>query len=231
MLLALPSSLLALPPSFLALPLWLAASGHCAESPVVREAPVIQPVPIILVFGDSLSAGYGLPQGKGWADLLQQRIEQQHYRYRVINTSISGETTLGGRNRLAQVLAQYHPHIVILELGSNDALRGQPLDALRDNLVQMVRACRAAKAKVLLVGMRIPPNYGPDYTEKFYATFQTVAKATRVSLVPFLLQGFAERRDMFQADGLHPGVAAQNLVLDNIWRPLQPMLTRSAQKR
>jgi acyl-CoA thioesterase-1 len=210
----------------LALPLLLAALGRGAETPVIPGTAD----PAILVFGDSISAGYGLPQGKGWADLLQQRIDQERYRYRVVNTSISGETTLGGRNRLAQVLAQFHPHVVIIELGPNDALRGQPLDAMRDNLVSMVRACRVAKANVLLVGMRIPPNYGPDYTEKFYAAFQAVAKTMHVPLVPFLLEGFAERRDMFQADGIHPGVAAQSLMLDNVWKQLQPILTRPAQK-
>lgn len=211
----------------LALPFLLATPGGAAEVPAIPGAETS----VIMVFGDSLSAGYGLPQGKGWVDLLRQRIEQQKYHYRVVNTSISGETTLGGRERLAQVLAQFHPHIAIVELGSNDALRGQPLEAMRDNLAQMVRVCQAAKAKVLLVGMRIPPNYGPDYTEAFYATFRGVAKTMRVPLVPFLLEGFAERRDMFQADGIHPGVAAQSLMLDNVWKPLQPMLTPSAQKR
>lgn len=210
----------------LALPLLLPALGRAAEAPVILAQQ-----PAIMVFGDSLSAGYGLPQGKGWVDLLQQRIEEEKYRYRVVNASISGETTLGGRNRLAQVLAQFHPHIVIIELGPNDALRGQPLDAMRDNLVHMARACQAAKAKVLLVGMRIPPNYGPDYTERFYDTFRGVAKTIGVPLVPFLLEGFAERRDMFQADGMHPGVAAQSLMLDNVWKALQPILTASVQKR
>jgi acyl-CoA thioesterase-1 len=186
--------------------------------------------PVILVFGDSLSAGYGLPQGKGWANLLQQRLQEQGYEYRVVNASISGETTLGGRNRLAQALAEHRPHIVIIELGSNDALRGQPLDAMRDNLTQMVRASRTAKAKVVLVGMRIPPNYGPDYIEKFHASFATVAKATHAALVPFLFDGFAERREMFQSDGLHPAIEAQGLMLDNVWKALKPLLHKPAQK-
>jgi acyl-CoA thioesterase I len=186
--------------------------------------------PVILVFGDSLSAGYGLPQGKGWVDLLQQRLEQQRLRYKVVNASISGETTLGGRNRLAQALAEHRPRLVIIELGPNDGLRGQPLQAMRENLEQMVRASQAAQAKVLLVGMRIPPNYGPDYTKKFHDTFAAVSKSTGAALVPFVLEGFAERRELFQNDGIHPDVEAQALMLENVWKPLRPMLVRAAQK-
>jgi acyl-CoA thioesterase I len=203
----------------LLLPLWLASECLGAQSPA------------LMVFGDSLSAGYGLPQGKGWVDLLQQRLHRDNYSYRVVNASISGETTLGGRNRLADALAQHHPRIVILELGANDGLRGQPPEALRENLSAMVRAARAAKANVLLVGMRIPPNYGPDYTEKFQASFIAVAKQTRTRLVPFLLEGLADRRDLFQADGIHPDVEAQSIMLDNVWEKLRPMLARPAQKR
>jgi acyl-CoA thioesterase-1 len=187
--------------------------------------------PAIMVLGDSLSAGYGLPQGKGWVDLLQQRLERENYTYRVVNASISGDTTLGGRNRVAEALAQHRPRIVILELGSNDGLRGQPLDAMRENLVAIARACRAAKAKVLLVGMRMPPNYGLDYTEKFHASFVAVAKQIRAPLVPFLLEGFAQRRDLFQADGIHPDVEAQKLMLDNVWGKLRALLTRSVHSR
>jgi acyl-CoA thioesterase I len=198
----------------LVLSLWLAAPSYGAQPPA------------ILVFGDSLSAGYGLPQGKGWVDLLRQRLEQGHYTYRVVNASISGETTLGGRNRLAEALAQHHPSIVILELGANDGLRGQPLDVMRENLIAMARACRAAKSTILLIGMRIPSNYGPDYTEKFHASFVTVANKMRVPLVSFLFEGFAGRRDLFQADGIHPDVEAQRLMLDNVWEKLRPMLTR-----
>jgi len=200
------------------MPLWLATPGAAAEPPV------------ILVFGDSLSAGYGLPQGKGWVTLLQQRLQQQGYEYRVANASISGETTLGGRNRLAQALAEQRPRIVILELGANDALRGQSLDAMRNNLTQMANASQATKAKVVVVGVRIPPNYGPDYTEKFHASFETVAKATHSALVPFVFEGFAERRDMFQSDGLHPGIEAQSVMLDNIWKVVKPLLHKPAQK-
>ncbi len=203
----------------LALPLWPAAVGMSAQPPA------------IMVFGDSLSAGYGLPQGKGWVDLLRQRLERESYAYRLVNASISGETTLGGRNRLTEALAQHRPRIVILELGANDGLRGQALDAMRENLIAMARACRAAKAKVLLVGMRIPPNYGPDYTEKFHASFVAVANKMQAPLVPFLFEGFAARRDLFQSDGIHPDVDAQRLMLDNVWEKLRPMLTRPAHSR
>ena len=203
----------------LALPLWLAAVGNSAQPPA------------IMVFGDSLSAGYGLPQGKGWVDLLQQRLERERYADRVVNASISGESTLGGRNRLADALAQHRPRIVILELGANDGLRGQSLDAMRENLIAMARACREAKAKVLLVGMRIPSNYGPDYTEKFHASFVTVSNKTQAPLVPFLFEGFAGERDRFQADGIHPDADAQPRMLDNVWKKLQPMLTRPAHSR
>ena len=200
-------------------PLWLASVCLSAQSPV------------IMVFGDSLSAGYGLPQGKGWVDLLQQRLQRENYTYRVVNASISGETSLGGRNRLADALTQHHPVIVILELGANDGLRGQAPEATRENLLAMVRATRAAKAKVLLVGMRIPPNYGPDYTEKFHASFVAVSNQTQTPLVAFLLEGFADRRDLFQTDGIHPDVQAQSIMLDNVWGRLRPMLSRPAQSR
>ena len=183
--------------------------------------------PVILVYGDSLSAGYGLPQGKGWVDLLRQRLQRSGSGYRVVNASISGETTLGGRNRLAGALAAHRPHVVILELGANDALRGQSLNTVRDNLIRMVRECQAAKARVLLVGMRIPPNYGPDYTKKFQALYADVAQQTKASLVPFLMAGFADERDRFQADGVHPTVEAQPQMLDNVWVKLGPMLSMS----
>jgi acyl-CoA thioesterase I len=184
----------------------------------------------ILVFGDSLSAGYGLPQGKGWANLLQRRLQEQGYEYRVVNASISGETTLGGRNRLARALGEHHPQIVIIELGANDALRGQPLDTMSDNLTYMVRTSQATKAKVIVIGMRIPPNYGPDYTEKFHASFAQVAKANHAELVPFMFDGFGERRQMFQSDGLHPSIEAQGLILDNVWKVLKPLLHKPPQK-
>lgn len=181
---------------------------------------------MILVFGDSLSAGYGLPQGRGWVDLLQQRLDAGKQRLRIVNASISGETTLGGRNRLPAVLAQHRPRLVILQLGANDALRGQSLNGMRDNLEEMVRASREAKAEVLLVGMQIPPNYGQEYTRKFQAVFTEVARTHKVALVPFLLEGFADQPRFFQPDGVHPTVQAQTMMLDNVWSALSPLLPR-----
>jgi acyl-CoA thioesterase I len=180
--------------------------------------------PVVLVFGDSLSAGYGLPRGKGWVDLLQQRLQQSGSAYRVVNASLSGETTLGGRNRLGGVLSAHRPQLVILELGANDALRGQSLSEVRENLLRMIRAAQSAGARVLLVGMRIPPNYGPDYTKKFQAVYADVAREAKVEYVPFLLEGFADRREMFQSDGVHPAVEAQEQMLDNVWAKLAGMV-------
>ncbi|HTT40731.1 MAG TPA: arylesterase [Burkholderiales bacterium] len=179
---------------------------------------------MILVLGDSLSAGYGLPQGKGWADLLQQRLTREGYPYRVVNASISGDTTLDGRNRLAGALARERPAIVVLELGANDGLRGQSIAEMRANLAHIIRASRGQGAKTLLVGMRLPPNYGPGYTNKFQQAFLEVSRDAQVPLVPFLLDGFADKRELFQADGIHPRVEAQGLILDNVWKRLQPML-------
>ena len=186
--------------------------------------------PVILVFGDSLSAGYGLPRGSGWVDLLQQRLQQGNYNYRVVNASISGETTVGGRNRLSDALTQYRPRIVILELGANDGLRGQSVQTMQDNLVRLVQASQAAGAKVIVVGMQIPPNYGPDYTKKFRDAFRAVARQTGAELVPFFMEGFADRREMFQSDGVHPAVEAQPRMLDNVWTKLKPLLSRTPSK-
>ena len=188
-------------------------------------APAAQ---VILVFGDSLSAGYGLPQGTGWVDLLRQRLERDGYPYRVVNASISGDTSIGGRARLPDALAQHRPAIVVLELGANDGLRGQSIADLRDNLRRMIKASQARGAKVVLVGMRIPPNYGPDYTKKFQDAFLEVSRQARVPLVPFLLAGMADKRELFQSDGLHPNVQAQAQLLDNVWHRLQPLLGRPA---
>jgi acyl-CoA thioesterase-1 len=178
----------------------------------------------ILVYGDSLSAGYGLARGEDWAQLLAQRLREKKLDYTVANASISGETTLGGLNRIEQALKTHRPVITILALGANDGLRGADLDAMRRNLERMVDAAQKAKSRVILVGMRIPPNYGPQYTEKFQATFGDIAKKRRLPLVPFLLEGFAEKRDYFQADNLHPTAAAQPLMLETIWKVLAPQL-------
>ncbi|MFJ2988786.1 arylesterase [Collimonas sp. NPDC087041] len=179
----------------------------------------------ILVLGDSLSAEYGLARGSGWVALLQQRLKQEKLDASTTNASISGETTSGGKTRLPALLQQ-HPDIVIIELGANDALRGLQLKATEDNLRGMIDAAQKAKAKVLLVGMRIPPNYGRDYTEKFFALYGTLAKQTKVSLVPFLLAGVPDKPEMFQADRIHPVAQAHPIILDNVWSGLKPLLTK-----
>lgn len=178
----------------------------------------------LLVFGDSLAAGYGLPQGTGWVHLLEQRIEQQGYDYKVINASISGETATGGRQRIGPALATHRPEIVILELGANDGLRGQPLNGIEQNLAAIIQICREQRVRVLLVGIQLPPNYGARYAQGLQAIYPTLAKRYRLPLVPFLLEGFAQRREFFQADGLHPTAEAQPLVLENVWRPLARLL-------
>jgi acyl-CoA thioesterase-1 len=197
---------------------WILLLGLLAAAPLRAQQPVI------LVFGDSLAAGYGLPQGRGWVDLLHDKLAAEKLDYRVVNASISGETTVGGRNRLPAALEQHRPRVVLLELGSNDGLRGQPLNLMRDNLVAMVQASRSAGAHVLIIGMRIPPNYGPKYTREFHATFEDVARSQRTALVPFLLDGFADQRELFQSDGIHPDEKAQPLILETVWKGLRPLL-------
>jgi len=179
----------------------------------------------ILVFGDSLSAGYGLPAGSGWVSLLEQRLKRDRLDYTIVNASISGETTLGGRNRIADALAQHKPAVVIVQLGGNDGLRGNSIEEARRNLIAIVGTSRKAGAKVLLVGMRIPPNYGKVYTRRFEALFAEVARQQNASLVPFMLQGFADKPEWFQSDGIHPAVEAQPRILDNIYRRLRALLT------
>lgn len=182
--------------------------------------------PVILVYGDSLSSGYGLPRGKGWVDLLESRLAVQGYPHRVVNASVSGETTLGGRNRIANTLEEHRPIIVIVELGGNDGLRGLSLEATAANLAQIVRTSKASGARILLVGVRLPPNYGRTYTEKFQQLFRDVSSQEQVALVPFLLDGFAEDPTLFQPDGIHPAEAAQPRMLENVWSGLAPLLRR-----
>jgi acyl-CoA thioesterase-1 len=179
---------------------------------------------IILVVGDSISAGYGLPAGTGWVTLLQQRLAAGHYPYTVVNASITGDTTAGGRARFDALLAQHRPAITVIELGGNDGLRGGSVDAMRQNLDAMAAAAQKAGSRVLVVGMRMPPNYGPAYVQRFDATFAEVAKARKSALVPFLFDGFADDDAMFQPDRVHPTVAAQPKLLDNVWRELKPLL-------
>ncbi|HET7400342.1 MAG TPA: arylesterase [Usitatibacter sp.] len=179
----------------------------------------------VLVFGDSLSAAYGLAANQGWVHLLEQRIAQSGLDWHVVNASVSGETTAGGLRRLPEDLERHKPSLVLIELGANDALRGQPLAAMRSNLEQMIRLARAAHADVVLVGIMIPPNYGIDYAAEFRDAYATLAKKTNVALVPFLLRG-VDRPELFQADQLHPTAAAQPMLLDNVWPVVEPLLRR-----
>lgn len=183
--------------------------------------------PVILVVGDSLSAEYGLKRGTGWVALLEGRLAREKVPGRVVNASISGDTTSGGRARLPALLAQHKPSHVVIELGGNDALRGLPLSGTEDNLAQMVQAAQKAGAKVLLVGMQVPPNYGTDYTRRFSAVFTQVAQKYKAALVPFLLQGVADvpdARSLFQSDGIHPRAEAQPRMLENVWPELRKLL-------
>ena len=178
----------------------------------------------ILVYGDSLSAGFGIAVSQSWPALLGQRLQAQGSRSTVSNASISGETTAGWRARFAAALAQFKPAIVILALGANDGLRGLPVSAMEDNLAFMVKLAKKHKARVLLVGMQLPPNYGPKYTDEFHAAFRNLAKREKVALLPFLLEPIALDRNAYQADGLHPTAAAQPKLLDHVWSALQPLL-------
>lgn len=180
----------------------------------------------VLVLGDSLSAEYGLVRGTGWVALLDKRLQLQKFDASVINASISGETSSGGKTRLEALLSKYHPAIVIIELGANDALRGLALSASENNFRDMIRISNDAKAKVVLIGMQIPPNYGREYTERFFAIYARVAKDTRCVLVPFLLEGVATKPELFQPDRLHLLAEAHPAILDNVWPHLQNLLRK-----
>ncbi len=181
----------------------------------------------MLIVGDSLSAEYGLRRGAGWVALLQQRLERERIKARVVNASISGDTTSGGRSRLPALLRQHKPTVVVIELGGNDALRGLPLDMTRDNLAAMTRAAKAAGARVMLAGMQMPPNYGRRYAEEFANLFVQVARAEDVPLLPFFLAGVADvpqAESLFQADRIHPNEQAHPIILGNVWPVLRPLL-------
>ncbi len=177
----------------------------------------------VLVMGDSLSAGYGIRPEQAWPALLDKRLAEKRFDYSVANLSISGETTAGGRARFAAALRQYQPAVVVIALGANDGLRGLQLAQMRDNLGAMTAAAQAAGARVLLAGMRLPPNYGP-YAEEFRSSFATVASGRKAALLPFLLETVASQQSLFQADNLHPTAAAQPLILDHVWPALLPLL-------
>lgn len=181
----------------------------------------------LLVFGDSISAGYGLPQGASWVSLLGERIAKAAPDYKVVNASISGETLAGGRRRIASVLEQHKPAVVVVELGGNDGLRGTPIASIQADLAAIVDTCLQRKARVVLVGMRLPPNYGASYVQQFQQVYTTVAQKRSVTFVPFLFEGFGERHEMFQADGIHPTREAQPVMLEYVWKALAPLLTQS----
>lgn len=180
--------------------------------------------PAILVVGDSLSAGYGIDVDQGWVAKLQQRVTAAGHSYRVVNASISGETTGGALTRLAKLLTQHTPAIVIIELGANDGLRGLALEHLRENLAAIIETSRAHPAKVLLIPMRLPENYGQAFTQRFRAVYEDLAQEYALPASPFIMQGFAENPRFMQEDGIHPKREAQALMLDNIWPSLQPLL-------
>jgi acyl-CoA thioesterase-1 len=191
------------------------------------SVPAVAETPVILVFGDSISAGYGLARvEQGWVALLQTRLRGEDYGYQVINASVSGETTAGGLARLPRALDLHHPKIVILELGGNDGLRALPVAQMRANLARMVDLASAAGAKVLLLGIRMPPNYGPEYTEQFRACYSDLARDKKLPLVPFVLSDIAQVPNLMQADGIHPNELGQPRLLANVWPALKPLLVR-----
>ncbi|MEX8193739.1 arylesterase [Comamonas guangdongensis] len=212
----------------IALALALGIAGTCGQAAASAQArPAQPPQGPVLVLGDSLSAEYGLTRGKGWVQLLQQRLEADKSPRKVVNASISGETTAGGKARLTALLAQHQPSVLILELGGNDALRGLALQSTQHNLEAMVKAAREAQARVLLVGMQVPPNYGAAYTEQFAEMFQKIADAQKLPLVPFLLAGIGDApnaEQWFQNDRIHPNAKAQPQMLGNVWPKLKPLL-------
>ncbi len=191
----------------------LFASVHAAAEPRT-----------VMVFGDSLSAGYNLSADQGWVHILADRIAQAKLPWVVVNASISGETTAGGVRRLVEDLKRHQPAVVVIELGANDALRGQPIAGMRTNLEEMIRIARQARAEPVLVGIMIPPNYGIEYAAQFRDMYGAIAKKSRTAFVPFLLEGIADKPELFQADGLHPIAAAQARVADKVWAKLEPVL-------
>jgi len=206
-------------------------AAYAANAPAPHAAPATRPAeakPVIAVLGDSLSAEYGLPRDTGWVALMRRRLAAERIDYSVANASISGDTTSGGLARLPLVMQRLKPSIVIVELGSNDALRGVPLATTNANLRAIIAQIREGNAKPVLVGMYVPPNYGPDYTRQFHALYGQLSKELNVPLVPFLLAGLADRPDLFQSDQLHPTQQAQPMLLDNVWPTLKPLLSASA---
>jgi acyl-CoA thioesterase-1 len=191
---------------------------------LVLAAPLRAEQPVILVVGDSIGAGFGLPVEQSWPRLLERRVRSAGYGHRVLNASVTGDTTRGGLVRLPDLLERHAPSIVIIELGGNDGLRGISTREMRQNLERMVELARASGARVLLAGMRLPPNYGPAFTERFHRVYHEVAQAKDVALVPFLMEGVATDEDLMQPDGIHPNAAAQPRLLDNLWPAVAALL-------
>lgn len=190
--------------------LWLPAAAAAEKS--------------ILVLGDSLSAAYGIPRQRGWVALLEERLKRERPDYIVVNASISGDTTGGGRARLKPLLDKHRPAVLVIELGANDGLRGMPVVLLRSNLDAMIRDAQASGARVLLIGMRMPPNYGEVYAQSFEDAFREIARTHRIALVPFLLEDFADKLEFFLPDRIHPTAEAQPMMLERVWKELRPLL-------
>lgn len=204
----------------------IALVSLCFSGFVAWCLPALAADPVVLIYGDSLSAAYGLPQSQGWAVLLEKKLAQEKFPHRIVNASISGETTAGGLTRLDAVLAKSKPSIVILELGANDGLRGLPIQSTGSNLNAMLQKIKKTGAKVLLLGMKMPPNYGARYTAEFSETYSQLAKSHQTALVPFMLENVAAKPELIQQDGLHPNALGQPIILDNIWPYLKPLLKK-----
>ena len=189
--------------------------------------PTTAPARIILIVGDSLSAAYGIPVEHGWVSLLQQRLDTGGYPYRIVNASISGDTTANARSRLPQALASHEPAVVVLELGGNDGLRGLSLTAMKSNLTAMIASAQEAGSRVLLIGMQLPPNYGPRYTERFQSIYHELAGERNLALLPSLVDGIGTKQNLMQEDGIHPNAVAQPLIVDRVWKELVPLLDQA----
>jgi len=208
---------------YAALLLTQAAAAFAEDSPSAGSSPQ----PKLLIFGDSLSAAYGIGEDEGWVTLLAKRLAQEDSELEVVNGSVSGETTTGGRARLPSVLQRYKPAFVLIELGGNDGLRGLPLSLMRENLTDMIQLSQTSGATVLIAGMQIPPNYGPRYTKPFFAQYAELAEEFDLYLIPFLIDGIPQQPELMQADGIHPKAEAQSMILDNFWPVLLEALQHS----
>ena len=208
---------------YAALLLSQAAAAFAEDSPSAGSSPL----PKILIFGDSLSAAYGIGEDEGWVTLLAERLAQEDSELEVVNGSVSGETTTGGRARLPSLLERYNPAFVLIELGGNDGLRGLPLSLMRENLTDMIQLSQTSGATVMIAGMQIPPNYGPRYTEPFFAQYAELAEEFDLYLIPFLIDGIPQQPELMQADGIHPKAEAQSMILDNFWPVLLEALQPS----